>query len=149
MDENKTAVRLAELTFTLLARCQEKEAWLAEEHGLHLAEFKCFRSFGADENVNNKQISERMNLSPSRLTRIIDGLVIKGYMKREIDNGDRRNMKISLSKRGKALTDKLNKAFIDLHSDILQDIDVSQHEPLITGMGHLNLAVEKWLQKPK
>ncbi len=31
MDENKTAVRLAELTFTLLARCQEKEAWLAEE----------------------------------------------------------------------------------------------------------------------
>ncbi len=70
-------------------------------------------------------------------------------MKREIDNGDRRNMKISLSKRGKALTDKLNKAFIDLHSDILQDIDVSQHEPLITGMGHLNLAVEKWLEKPK
>jgi DNA-binding MarR family transcriptional regulator len=90
-----------------------------------------------------------MNLSESRLTRIIDGLASKGYMQREIDLKDRRNMRVFLSRRGKILTKKLNKAFIDLHSEILQDIDVSQHESLITAMGHLNTAVEKWLEKPK
>ena len=90
-----------------------------------------------------------MNLSPSRLTRIIDGLVDRGYMKREIAQKDRRNMRICLSRRGKTFNDTLNKAFIDLHSEILQDIDVSQHEPLITAMEHLHLAIEKWLQKPK
>ncbi|NNG27840.1 MAG: MarR family transcriptional regulator [Ignavibacteriaceae bacterium] len=149
MNENKAAVRLADLTFSLLARCQEKETWLAEEHGLSHSEFKCLRPFNVDEIVNNKKIAANMNLSPSRLTRIIDGLVKKGYMNREIDPNDRRNMKVYLTTRGKALTNKLNKAFIDFHFDILQDIDVSQHEPLITGMGHLNLAVEKWLEKPK
>ncbi len=149
MSTNKTAERLANLTFNLLARCQEKEAWLAEKHGLFQAEFKCLRLFGSNESLNNTQISKRMKLSPSRLTRIIDTLVQKGYMKREIEQFDRRNMRVFLSRRGKILTNKLNKAFVEIHSEILQDIDVSQHEILITAMGHLQLAIEKWLQKPK
>ena len=149
MSTNQTAERLADLTFNLLARCQEKEAWLAEKHGLFQAEFKCLRLFGSDESLNNTQISKRMKLSPSRSTRIIETLVQKGYMKREIEQSDRRNMSLFLSRRGKTLTNKLNKAFIEIHSEILKDIDVSQHEPLITAMGHLQLAIEKWLQKTK
>jgi DNA-binding MarR family transcriptional regulator len=70
-------------------------------------------------------------------------------MQREIAPKDRRNMRIFLSRRGKILTNKLNKAFIDIHYEILQDIDVSQHESLITAMEHLQSAIEKWLQKPK
>ena len=148
MSTNKTAERLANLTFNLLARCQEKEAWLAEEHGLFQAEFKCLRLFGSDESLNNKEIAKRMNLSPSRLTRIIDGLEKRGYMHREIDQTDRRNMRVYLSRRGKILTNKLNKAYVDIHSEILQEIDISQHESLITAMEHLHSAIEKWLQKP-
>jgi DNA-binding MarR family transcriptional regulator len=149
MTKNQTAERLANLTFNLLAGCQEKEAWLAEQHGLFQAEFKCLRLFGTDESLNNTQISERMNLSPSRLTRIIDGLVKKGYMQREIDQHDRRNMRVTLSRRGKILTNKLNRAFIEVHDEILKDIHVSQHESLITAMEHLHSAIEKWLQKPE
>jgi DNA-binding MarR family transcriptional regulator len=149
MSTNQTAERLADLTFSLLARCQEKEAWLAEEHGLFQAEFKCLRLFGSNETLNNKEMAKRMNLSPSRLTRIIDRLVQKGYMHREIDQNDRRNMSVFLSRRGKILTNKLNKAFIDIHYEILQDIDLSQHESLIIAMEHLLSAVEEWLQKPK
>ena len=149
MRTNKSADRLANLTFNLLARCQEKEAWLAEKHGLFQAEFKCLRLLGSDESLNNTQISKRMKLSPSRSTRIIDTLVQKGYMKREIEQSDRRNMSLFLSRRGKILTNKLNKAFIEIHSEILKDIDISQHESLITAMGNLNSAVEKWLQKSK
>jgi len=85
MDTNSTASRLANLTFSLLANCQEKEEHLAELHGLTQSEFRCLRLFGTDESLNNKTIAERMNLSPSRLTRIIDGLVKKKYIRREID----------------------------------------------------------------
>jgi len=147
MNTDQTAERLADLTFSLLARCQEKEAWLAEEHGLFQAELKCLRLFGSDESLNNKEIAKRMKLSPSRLTRIIDGLVRREYMKREIDPGDRRNMQVFLSRRGKILTNKLNKAFVEIHYEILQDIDVSQHESLINAMEHLSIAIEKWLHK--
>ena len=149
MSTNQTAERLANLTFGLLAKCQDKEAWLAKEHGLFQAEFKCIRLLDSDESLNNKEIAKRMNLSPSRLTRVVDGLVKKGYMKREIDPTDRRNMKLSLSRRGKILTHKLDKAYIDIHEQILQDIDVNQHESLLVGMEHLYSAIEKWLQKPE
>ncbi|MGB5848941.1 MAG: MarR family transcriptional regulator [Ignavibacteriaceae bacterium] len=149
MSKIETAESLANLTFSLLARCQEKEAWLAEKHRLLEAEFKCLRLFGVDEKLSNKEIAKRMNLCEGRLTRIMDGLVQKGYMKREIDKSDRRNMKLSLFRRGKMLTNKLNKAFVEIHSEILQEIDISQHESLITAMGNLNYAVEKWLQRPR
>jgi DNA-binding MarR family transcriptional regulator len=85
MSTNQTAERLADLTFILLQRCQEKEAWLAEEHGLFQSEFRCLRLFGSDESLNNKQLAKRMNLSESRLTRLIDGLIGRGYMQREVD----------------------------------------------------------------
>jgi len=149
MNKDTTSERLANLTFNLLARCQEKEAFLAEEHSLFPAEFKCLRLLEHDETLNNKEIAKRMNLSPSRLTRIVDGLVKKGYMQRMIDPDDRRNMKLSLSRRGKMLTTKLEKAYVDIHHEILLDIDTSQHEPLIVAMENLLRAIEKWLRKPE
>jgi len=147
METNSTASRLANLTFSLLANCQEKEVHLAELHGLTQAEFRCLRLFGSDESLNNKTIAERMNLSPSRLTRIIDGLVKKRYIRRNIDSNDRRNMKVNLSTKGKALVQQLNKAYVDIHEEILLDIDSSQHEQLIVAMTHLLEALEKWLEK--
>lgn len=147
METNSTASRLANLTFSLLANCQEKEVHLAELHGLTQAEFRCLRLFGTDESLNNKTIAERMNLSPSRLTRIIDGLVKKRYIRRDIDPNDRRNMKVNLSTKGKSLVQQLNKAYVDIHEEILMDIDPSQHEQLIVAMTHLLEALEKWLEK--
>ena len=147
METNSTASRLANLTFSLLANCQEKEVHLAELHGLTQAEFRCLRLFGTDESLNNKTIAERMNLSPSRLTRIIDGLVKKKYIRRNIDPNDRRNMKVDLSKKGKSLVQQLNKAYVDIHEEILLDINPSQHEQLIVAMTHLLEALEKWLEK--
>ncbi len=147
METNSTASRLANLTFNLLANCQEKEVHLAELHGLTQAEFRCLRLFGTDESLNNKTIAERMNLSPSRLTRIIDGLVKKRYIRRDIDSNDRRNMKVNLSTKGKSLVQQLNKAYVDIHEEILLDIDPSQHEQLIVAMTHLLEALEKWLEK--
>lgn len=147
MDINKNAESLANLTFVLLANCQEKEARLAEIHNLTQAEFRCLRLFGSDESINNKAIAERMNLSPSRLTRIIDGLVQKEYIIREIDPNDRRNMRVTLSSKGQSLVRQLNKAYVDIHREILKDIDPEQHEPLTTALEHLLEALEKWLAK--
>jgi DNA-binding MarR family transcriptional regulator len=144
MATNHKAEQLANLTFNLLARCQAKEEWLATQRGLFQAEFKCLRLFGCDKYLNCKEISKRMNLSQSRLTRIIDGLVKKGYMNREIDPTDRRNMKVTLSRRGKILTNKIDREFTEIHQEILQHIDVSKHESLIDSMEHFFMATEKW-----
>jgi len=149
MSEFHEAEALANLTFNLLARCQEKENRLAESHNLLEAEFKCFRLMSSEERLNNKDLAKRMKLSPGRVTRIMDGLVEKGYMEREIDKDDRRNMIITLSRKGKILAHKINGAYVKIHQDILQDIDTSQHKALIIAMEHLHAAVERWLEKSR
>ena len=141
------AERLGSLIFEIIPICEEKESSIADKHGLLQAELKCLRLFGVNESNNNKEIAERMHLSPSRLSRIMDGLVKKEYMTREIDKGDRRNMKLSLSRKGKILANKLNNEFVEVHAEILKGIEISKHESLIDTMGHLNIAVEEWLQK--
>ena len=145
--KNENASKLADLTFKLLANCQEKEARLAENYGLTQSEFRCLRLFNKNDVLNNKQVAERMNLSPSRLTRIIDGLVAKGYIIRQIEPSDRRNMKVELSKRGKVIVQKLNDAYVNIHKEILEDIDRTQHKPLISAMENLLVALQKWIAK--
>ena len=145
--KNQNASKLADLTFKLLANCQEKEARLAEKYGLTQSEFRCLRLFNRNDILNNKMVAERMNLSPSRLTRIIDGLVAKEYIIRQIEPSDRRNMKVELSKRGKVIVQKLNDAYVNIHSEILEDIDRSQHKPLISAMENLLVALQKLISK--
>lgn len=139
--------QLADLTFRLLTSCHEKEERLAKQYGLTQAEFRCLRQIHEREMVKNKDIAERMHLSASRLTRIIDGLVEKGYVKREIEPNDRRNMRLYLSEKGFAFVHNINSAYVDIHSQILQDIDSLQHRPLINAMTHLLSALERWIAK--
>ena len=150
MKENemvKDAGRLANLTFTLLSTCQQKESILAEQYGLTQSEFRCLKMFDKKETINNKNIAKRMNLSASRLTRIIDGLVAKGYTEREINPSDRRNMDVNLSKKGTQLVQKLDNAYVNIHKELLEDIEESQHKPLIYAMTNLLGAMERWLAK--
>lgn len=142
-----TAKNLADLTFKLLASCHEKEERLAKSHNLTQAEFRCLKSIQEGEIINNREISSRLKLSASRLTRIIDGLVQKGYVVREIDPADRRNMRLYLSPRGVEFVRKMNEDYVEIHKEILKNIEENQHRPLITAMTQLLTALEKWIAK--
>jgi DNA-binding MarR family transcriptional regulator len=146
-DMEKDASQLANLTFSLLSTCQQKENLLAEQYGLTQAEFRCLKLFDKKETVNNKTIAKRMGLSASRLTRIIDGLVAKGYTEREINPSDRRNMDVTLSRKGTQLVQKLDLAYVNIHKELLENIESNQHKPLIHAMTNLLNAMEQWLAK--
>ena len=147
--EIQKAEILANLIFKLLPKCQQKEVWLAENNGILLAELKCLRLFETNDKLNNKFIANSMYMSQSRSTRIVDGLVKKGYLNREEKTEDRRNVEVALLKKGKILTNKLRKDYINLHHKILDGIDTSQHDSLLAAMQNLNSAIELWLLKPR
>lgn len=142
-----TARSLADLTFKLLASCHEKEERLAKAHNLTQAEFRCLKSMQEGETINNREIATRLRLSASRLTRIIDGLVQKGFVIREIDSMDRRNMRLFLSPKGVDFVKKMNDDYIQIHKEILENIEQNQHQQLIVAMTHLLSALEKWISR--
>ncbi len=140
--------KLADLVFSLTMKCEEKEQMIANQNNLTRTEFRClriiFKSLTVDKrNINNKDISEIMKLTPSRLTRIIDGLVNKNYLLREIDPKDRRNIRFALTDYGFEKSTLANQEFLDIHEQVLNEMDPETHSMLISGMDHFYSAIRK------
>lgn len=146
---NKAAAEIAELTFQLLASCQEKEERLSEQLKITVSEFRCLRAFRGDRELPIKTLVNRINLSGSRLTRILETLEHKGYLLRTIGLKDRRSINVSLSKKGIELSNKLEERYLQIHEEILTGIPKDMHMPLIGGLQKMLFALEEWLRGKK
>ena len=94
---NELAEQMADLTYELLENCQLKIERTAEKLHLTVAEFKLLRSIKNEELLSAGSLAKRMQLSSSRITRIIDGLVKKGLVTKGADGRDRRIVEIHLT----------------------------------------------------
>lgn len=149
MNKHETARYLASLTFQLLTSYEEKNSRLALKAGLTGSEFKCLCLFGSAKVMSNSEIANRMNLSAARLTRIIDGIVKKGFMTKEYNTKDWRSVNIRLSRKGRLFIQKTDKLNEDLYYKILSDIKISQQQSLVHAMEKISLSSKDWLEKFK
>jgi len=147
MNKKDMAKYLASLTVRLVTGYQDNYIRLAMERGLTESEFRCLRLIGFEKGLSNKKIAERMSLSQSRLTRIVDGLCEKGYMTRESNPKDFRALNLTLSRKANSFVKKLDKNNIDLHYTILNKTNITQQKALIAAMEKLCSETEKWLRK--
>ncbi len=143
MEENP-AVRLAELTYTLLEQCQHKQEHLAAAAGLTVTEFRLVRSFGDAAAVAAGTLAHRFGVSPGRVTRIVDGLEAKGLLRRALAEHDRRVMEISLTPKGKRLRQSLLRDFVATHEEILQLIPAGGATAVLVALEKLNDAMREW-----
>lgn len=143
------AAELAELTFNLLATCQEKEEKIAGQLKISVSEFRCLRVFRGEKQLPIKTLIERIQLSGSRLTRILDSLEKKGYLVRAIDPTDRRGITATLSKKGIELSEVLEQNYLHIHKEILAEIPKQYHEALIQGMQNMLTTLDSWLKGNK
>lgn len=139
-----TAEKLADLTFELVDRCHEKQQIIAGTVGLTVAEFKVLRAFGTESRLTGSALCERVGLSGSRMTRIVDGLVSKKFVDRETGANDRRTMDILLTDEGKAITEKLRQSYINTHIDIMELLPEGAEESVIVAMEKLRDAMRSW-----
>ena len=149
MNKNETSRYLASLTTQLISSYEEKNSRLAIKAGLTGSEFKCLSLFGSAKVMNNTEIANRMNLSPARLTRIIDGIVKKGFMTKDYDTKDWRSVSIKLSRKGKLFVQKSDKLNEGLYFKILSEIKVTQHQSLVFAMEKISSSSKEWLEKVK
>lgn len=140
------AAEIAELTFQLLADCQHKEERIADQLKITVSEFRCVRAFRGEKQLPVKILVERIKLSGSRLTRILESLEKHGYIARTIDPNDRRSITVTLSKKGIALSQNLEEKYLQIHKEILEGIPKEMHRPLIAGLQNMLVALQGWLQ---
>lgn len=87
----------------LLNDCEAREGL-----GLNPAEYDFFNITHKIKVLEPSHIASLMDLSLSRLSRVIDNLVKGGYIKRTISEKDRRAINLSFTKKGKEMQTKVN-----------------------------------------
>jgi DNA-binding MarR family transcriptional regulator len=91
----------------LSEKCINESSDLCAAAGLSRQEANILISLEQDERVTSNEVSRRIGLSPSRVSRIVDNLIDKGYLKRKMSSGDRRAIEISLSFSGRKCREKI------------------------------------------
>jgi DNA-binding MarR family transcriptional regulator len=146
-NKNELAEQLADLTYELLENCQIKIERTAHKLKLTVAEFKLLRSIGDNEKVAAGELAKRLGLSSSRLTRIIDGLVVKKIVRKSIGGKDRRVVEIQLTPEGIQTSDQLKLMYVTVHQDILSLLPADASESVILAMQRLRSATHEWIKE--
>ncbi len=139
------AEKLAELTTRLMENCLRKEEIRIKEFHLTQAEYRCLKLIQKNESINSKVISERMGLSASRLTRIIGGLVAKGYINRQEEPNDRRNLRLSLTQKAVEFLTFMHGEYIKIHTDVVGRLSAVEQTTVISTVNQLVGQIEAWI----
>lgn len=145
-DKRRQAEQMADLTFELLEHCQEKRERIAAELKLTVAKFKLFRAFRTEPVLSVNELAERLGLSASRLTRIIDALEEKKLVRRAISKRDRRVMDISLTEQGRTVQRRMEDTYVRTHEDIIRLLPNGTTEGVLMAMAKLRDAMKSWVK---
>ncbi len=92
---------LFEVILAVKRKCQANEEQIWEELGLSPAQFHGLMVLEDGQEITGCAFAERMALSPSRGSRVLNSLVDEGYAKTQSDPGDRRAVLVSLTPKGR------------------------------------------------
>lgn len=116
-----------ELILKLKHFCHCNERKISIDCQINLAELKGIKAMGWDEAITCSDFSKRINLSPSRSSRIIDNMVKKKLLLRKTREDDRRSILLYLTKKGWGLKENIaqeEKKFEQLLAAQLSDADI-------------------------
>lgn len=141
------AEQLADITFKLKKICNEKESYFAAQFKLTAMEFRCLKYLKDSEYLIVKDLAHNMNLTPSRVTRLITSLEQKKLIIRKLDMEDRRNVRVMINPKNKAFVDDMDKKHIALHEEILANVPAKKIDQTIDAVQGLYNEFEKWSEK--
>ncbi len=137
--------KMADLIFTLRQRCATKDMYFVHEFGITIAEYNCMVLFFSRASYGVKDLAHALDITPGGVTRIITSLEKKNIIRRKISIEDRRNINVSLTRKGQQMVDGLRTASEEIHGKILKKIDAPFRGPVIEALGHLTDGLDAWI----
>ena len=122
--------------------CRDRMRYQSERFGLPEAEIRCLLLFGEEKYLTPKGISVKMNLVKSRISKLISGLNKKGLIQKIPDPDDSRTTLLRLTSRGHKKLNEINLFSIDIHHDVLQQMEPEQRSTMMTNLELLKASME-------
>jgi DNA-binding MarR family transcriptional regulator len=112
-----------ELILAVKRKCQSNEEQIREALRLSPAQFYGLMVLEDGQEIPGGEFAERMVLSPSRGSRVLNALVLNGYVKTQSSSGDRRAILISLTPKGRRTRQRIVSRMEDCESRICGRLD--------------------------
>ncbi len=127
-------MRVIDYIFLLKKKCTVEEEGIGESVGLSTSEMHCIEAMHPKELVSGIELAKKMGLSPSRGSRIIESLMEKNLLRKEIDSSDRRYCVISLTKKGERVYFHVERSKLQCDKRIIEGMDSEQIQQVKEGL---------------
>ena len=121
MDKN-----ILDLLYELKKKCIINDDAFMSKANLTQAEYHFFIAISSCDEINSNIIAKKMDLSLSRISRVIDKLVKRNFLTRKTDSSDRRAIKLTLTKEGKALKKQIEEYRKDCELKIVKNVSTKE-----------------------
>lgn len=131
------STEILDLVFEMKKKCAVIDNQLMDQLHLSQSELLFFSSLDQCIGISSPELAKNMGLSPSRISRVIEKLVVDGYLDRNIDKTDRRAITLCLTEEGKKIRAEIDKHRQECEARILQvlpDSDVEKFREIIGKM---------------
>jgi DNA-binding MarR family transcriptional regulator len=125
-------------------RVMKEVAQKKEFSKFSVAQFRTLKFINRNNKVSLSEISKHLGPGLSSTSKLIDGLVEKKLIKRQINEKDRRYITITLTKTGKNIMERIQKETIEHLEKSISDLSDSQYSLIINAMEILK---QKYISK--
>ena len=133
------AARLTEILDSLLADCHLEVKHESVAFGLTASQYHALQAIG-DDLLPMQQLAKKMLVSASTATRVVQQLVDKQLVVRNLDEKDRRTIRVHLSRKGLRQLRRVRSIRVENAEEILASIEPGEHEVLIRSLSLLEAA---------
>ena len=137
---------LQRLTYDLVHYYAICDRVCVEELGVTASQGYILLALPETDSVTMNDLSVKMKLANSTMTRMADQLLQKKLVTRETDPEDRRIVRVRLTVRGQDIKNRLKKTMQDLFAQVLKDIPANERENILHCLETLNQSIVETLK---
>jgi MarR family transcriptional regulator, organic hydroperoxide resistance regulator len=116
------------IIYELKKKCSQVDQNLMDDLRISQSELLFFSSLDNCQGISSPELAKNMGLSLSRISRIVDKLVVNGYLDRKTDDADRRAIRLCLTTKGKAIRSKIDKVRNECEDRLMEAIPSAEIE---------------------
>ena len=116
------------IVYEMKKKCSQMDQQLMDELDISQSELLFFSSLNNCQGISSPELAKSMGLSASRVSRVVEKLVVNGYLDRNPDTSDRRAIILCLTDKGKLVRNKIDKVKNDCEARLLETIPSEEVE---------------------
>ena len=116
------------MVYEMKKKCGQVDQRLMDDLNISQSELQFFSALDDCQGISSPELAKNMGLSLSRISRVVDKLVVNGYLDRNTDAADRRAITLCLTDKGKVVRHKIEEVRNECEARILETIPSEEIE---------------------